>query len=215
MNKGQDLDFFVFTCHLQTEDSVQQLEGQYQAVISALRSKLDSRAAPPILHLDTAYLQKVSLNTPTFPASFSETLVHTGSSSSASSSSQESWSLLTALMNEIVKLRTQDGIVTEDESQSATSSSRDASPGVTWSSSSEDFTFVDAGDRTELTSSALPLPVQSTSVHTVTEDDHTEMTADPRQTAHLTLGLHRKYRSLLRKRQIPVASGKSMCHIRF
>ncbi|XP_070774901.1 serine protease 56 [Enoplosus armatus] len=46
---------------LQTEDSsVHQLEAEFQSVISALRSKVDSRAAPPILHLDTVYLQKES-----------------------------------------------------------------------------------------------------------------------------------------------------------
>nr|XP_020451270.1 serine protease 56-like [Monopterus albus] len=49
-----------------------------------------------------------------------------------------------------------------------------------------------------------------TIAQTVTEGEHTEMTADPRQTADMvkTLCLHRKYRSLLCKRQIPGASGK-------
>lgn len=204
-----NLTISIFTCRLQTEDSsLHQLEGEFQSVISALRSKLDSRAAPPILHLDTVYLQDESPNSPPLPTSL------TGPPSSSSSSSQKSqqpWSLLTALMNEIQKLRTQDEtvtqdeIVTEDESQSE-------------SATSEDFTFVENGDRTELKSSALPLPAQTTTVaQPVTEGAHTETTADPRQTVHAvkTLSLHRKYRSLLRKRQTPGASGKSMSHTQF
>lgn len=119
-------------------------------------------------------------------------------------------------MNEIQKLRTQDEIVTKDVSQSETSSNTDTSPDVMWSITSEDFTFFETGDRTQSKSSALPLLVQSTTVIqavTVTEGDHTEMTADPRQTAAVkTLSPQRKYRSLLRKRQIPGANGKSMCH---
>ncbi|KAK2895352.1 uncharacterized protein prss56 [Channa argus] len=187
---------------LQTQDSsVHQLEGEYRAVISALRSKLDSRAAPPILHLDTTYLQKDSSNTPTFPTPFPGTAVQT-SAASSSYSSQESWSILTALMNEMEKSMMQDGIVTVDVSQSTTTSN--TRPDGKWHTSSEDFPFVDTEDRTEL-------PVQSTaSVHTVTEGDHTETTADPRKTvqAGKNLNLHRNYRSLLHKRQIPGASGK-------
>lgn len=205
-------------CHPQTEDSsVHQLEGEYQSVISALRSKLDSRAAPPILHLDTSYLQRESSNTVPSPTSSTGKPFHTGpSTSSISSSSEESqkpWSFLTALMNEIQKLRTEDGIMIKDESQSETSSNRDAPTDVTWSTTSEDFTFAETEDRTDLKSLALLLPVQSTAiVQTVTEADHAEMTAEPRQTSHSvkSLTLQRKYRSLLRKRQTPGANGKSM-----
>lgn len=115
-------------------------------------------------------------------------------------------------MNEIQKLGTQDEIMKEDASQSETSSKSDASTDVKWSSTSEDFTFVENGD---LKSSELPLPVQSTTVgQLVTAGVRTETTADPRQIGHSvkTLNLRRKYRSLLRKRQIPGASGKGMCH---
>ncbi len=213
------LNIQLYACHLQTEDSsVHQLEGEFRSVISALRSKLDSRAAPPILHLDTVYLQEGSPNSPPFPTFSTGAPVHTGpsSSSSSSSSSQKShqpWSLLTALMNEIQKLRTQDEIVTEDASQSETSSNRGASPDVKWSATLEDFTFVEEGNGTELKSSALPLPVQSTTVVQPVSEG-AETTADPGQTvrAAKASSLHRKYRSLLRKRQIPGASGKSMCH---
>ncbi|KAF3699285.1 Serine protease 56 [Channa argus] len=121
---------------LQTQDSsVHQLEGEYRAVISALRSKLDSRAAPPILHLDTTYLQKDSSNTPTFPTPFPGTAVQT-SAASSSYSSQESWSILTALMNEMEKSMMQDGIVTVDVSQSTTTSNTrpDVCPGLRESS---------------------------------------------------------------------------------
>lgn len=116
-------------------------------------------------------------------------------------------------MSEIEKLRTQDEIVTKDVSQSETSSNRDAFPDGTWSATTEDFTFVETGE-----SLALPLPVQSTAiVQTVTEGDHTDMTADPRQTAHAVkaIRLQRNYRSLLRKRQIPGANGKCMYHVQF
>nr|XP_046264812.1 serine protease 56 [Scatophagus argus] len=187
--KGLDDNFF-----LQAEDSsVHQLEGEFQSVISALRSKLDFRAAPPILHLDNVNLQESSENPP-FPTSTGAP-VHTD----PSSSSHEPWSLLSALMNEIQKLRTQDQIVTEDAPQSETSAD------IKWSTTSEDFTFVEKGDRTESKSSTLLFPVPS-----VTEDTHTETTADPRQAVHAgkTLSLHRKYRSLLHKRQIPGTSGK-------
>lgn len=180
-----------------------QLEGEYQSVISALRSKLDSRAAPPILHLEPGYLQRESSNTPSFPTS----------SPSSSKESNEPWSFLTALMNGIQKLRTEDGIMAKDVSQSEISSNRDTYTDVTWSATSEDFTFAETEDRTELKSSALLLPVQSTViVQTVTQGDHAEMTADPRQAAHSvkSLTLQRKYRSLLRKRQTPGTNGKSM-----
>ncbi|XP_070830892.1 uncharacterized protein prss56 [Chaetodon trifascialis] len=190
----------------QTEDSsVHRLEGEFRSVISALRSKLDSRAAPPIMHLDTLYLQDESPNSPPFPASSTDAPVDT--SPSSSQESQQPWSLLRALMNELQKIRTQDEIVTED----TTFVNRDSSPDVRWSSTSEDFTFVEDGDRTELKSSVLPPPEQSTTVdQLVSEGAHTEMTADPRQTVHVakTLSLHRKYRSLLRKRQLPGANGK-------
>ncbi|XP_028987625.2 serine protease 56 [Betta splendens] len=189
---------------LQAEDSVRQLEERYRAAIAALRSKLDSRAAPPILHLDTTFLQNLPLNVPTFTPTLSKTSDYAGSSSL-----QESWSFLTAWMSENLKLRTQDGIVSEDGPQRATSSSRESSPAVTQSFSPQDLTSVDPGDGAEVTSSALPLPVQSTtSVHAATEVEHTGTTADPRPAAHAVKSLRRKYRSLLRKRQIPVANGK-------
>ena len=118
-------------------------------------------------------------------------------------------------MNEIQNLRTEDGIVTKDGSQSETSSNRDASPDVTWSATSVDFTYVETRDRKELKSLASPLPVQSTTI--IQTVDNTEMTADPRQTAHAVkaLSLKRKYRSLLHKRQIPGANGKSMNQTHF
>ncbi|KAM7379250.1 hypothetical protein PAMP_004815 [Pampus punctatissimus] len=179
---------------MQAGDSVVgQLEGEYRSVILALRSKLDSKAAPPILHLDTRYLQEESARP--FPTSSSGTQVHTG----PSQKSQELWSLLTAMMHKIQIFRTQDGIVTEAESES-----RIASPDATLGTTLDDLTFVENG---ELTSS----PVQSTTVvQPVTVGDHTETTAQPRQTASAVKApsLHRKYRSLLRKRQIPGASGK-------
>ncbi|XP_033505577.2 uncharacterized protein prss56 [Epinephelus lanceolatus] len=190
---------------LQTEDSsVHQLEGELRSVISALRSKLYTRAAPPILHLDTSYLQEDSPNSPPLTTSSTGAWDHTDRSSSSSQEPHEPWSLLSALMIEMQKLSAQDETGTEDVSQSETS------PDVNWSATSEEFAFVENEDRTESKSSALPLLVQpTTNVQPVTERAHTE-TGDPKQAAHVakTLSLHRKYRSLLRKRQIPGAGGK-------
>ncbi|XP_033993456.1 uncharacterized protein LOC117488572 [Trematomus bernacchii] len=158
--------------------------------------------------MDAVYLQEESPNSPHSTSS------STGASSSSSSSSssqepQKPWSLLTALMNEIQKVRTRDDGVAEDESQSVTLPDKDSSSDLNWSVTSEDFTFVENGDGTEMKYSALPLPVQSTSV--VTEGaPRSETTADPRQAVQAvkTRSLHRIYRSLLRKRQTPGASGK-------
>ncbi|KAI3374996.1 hypothetical protein L3Q82_021526 [Scortum barcoo] len=63
---------------LQTDDSsVHQLEGEFRSVISALHSKLDSRAAPPILHLDSVYLQEESPSSPRLPTSSTGAPIHT------------------------------------------------------------------------------------------------------------------------------------------
>ncbi|XP_032388169.1 uncharacterized protein prss56 isoform X1 [Etheostoma spectabile] len=205
---------------LQTEDSsLHQLEGEFQSVISALRSKLYSRAAPPILHLDPVYLQEDSPNSPPFSTSSTGAPVPPSSSSSSSSTQepQEPWSLLTALMKEFQKLSTQDEVGTDDVPQSETSSNSDASSDVNWSATSEDFSFVENEDGTELKSLGSPLPVQSTSVvQPANEGAHTETTPDPRQAVYTvkTISLHRKYRSLLRKRQIPGAGVKVCPEVR-
>lgn len=189
-----------------------QLEGEFQAVISALRSKLDSRAAPPVLHLDSANLQEEPPRSVPSPPSSLGTPIHSDPFST-SQDSRQPWSLFTALMEEIQKLRTQKDVVAEDASQSETSSSKDSSVDVRWSANAEDFTFVDSTDRTDMESLALLPPAQSTPAGQLTA----EATADPRQAVHTvkTRSLHRKYRSLLHKRQIPGASGKSMRHTHF
>ncbi|XP_022057834.1 uncharacterized protein prss56 [Acanthochromis polyacanthus] len=190
---------------LQTQDSsVQQLDREYRSVISALRSKLDFRAAPPILHLGTVYLQEESPNKQSVLISSTEAPIHTDPSSSPQEP-KEPWSLLTDLIKEMQNLSTQDGIEAEDKSQSETSSSRDDSPDINWNPTSEDFTFIENG---VVKFSVLPLPEESvTVVQPVTESAHAE-TAETRQTAGKPLNLHRKYRSLLHKRQIPGVSGK-------
>ncbi|KAM4550899.1 uncharacterized protein prss56 isoform 2-T2 [Odontesthes bonariensis] len=191
----------------QPRDSVvQQLAGQYQSVISALRSKLGSRAAPPLLHLDPVYLQEGSTNIrPVFTSSTGAPVLT--NPSPHSQESQEPWSLLTALMDEIQKLSTQDETAAEDASLSESSASKDASPDGEWSATSEDFTFVENEDGVEMKTPALPLSEQSTAgVQQVIESAHTK-TSDLRHAVKPS-SLHRKYRSLLRKRQISGASGK-------
>ncbi|KAM8851302.1 uncharacterized protein prss56 isoform 2-T2 [Spinachia spinachia] len=191
---------------LQTQDSsIHQLEGEFQSVISVLRSKLYSRSAPPSFHLDTVHLQLDSSNASPLTPSSTKTPVHTGPS--PSTGSQEPWSLVTALMKEVQRVE----IVAEDGSKTATSHMRGTSPDGEWSATWEDFTFAENKERTELKASAF---LQSTAAaQPVTEGGPTETTADSRQ-AVKTLSPHRKYRSLLRKRQTPDASGKVCPEVR-
>lgn len=191
----------IFLCHLQADDSsFQQLDEEYQSVISALRSQLDSRAAPPVLHLDME-----SLTTPPSPTPFAATQVHNSPSSFPLSSS-----LLPALMNDIQKFRAQDGSLTGDMKQISETSDRDVSPNRTKRATSEDLALVDSGEVT-----AFRLPVKPTTFdQPVVAGDHTATTADPRRTIKRS-SLRRKHRSLLRKRQIPGASGKGTCRAQF
>ncbi|MEQ2171412.1 hypothetical protein GOODEAATRI_010409 [Goodea atripinnis] len=126
---------------------VQQLAGHYQSVISGLHSKLDSRAAPPRLHLDAAYLEEGCPKSPSL-------IGHTAPSS-LSQKPQEPWSLLSVLMGELRRTRTQEQTVDDGTSQSETSFSRDVS--AKWSTTSEDFTFDGNGDGEELKPSAAAL----------------------------------------------------------
>ncbi|XP_054623218.1 serine protease 56 isoform X2 [Dunckerocampus dactyliophorus] len=175
------------------DNAVLQLEKEYQDIISALRSKLESKAAPPILHLDPSFLQESSSNPPLHPTSFTSAQVNI--SPSSSQKSQESQSILAALMTEIQKLRMQSGTVTSDETQSGTF-----------------FTLVtsDETDLGELQASVFPAQRQSTTVVPPTTGDLTKTTSQPRQTLHGSnpLSLHRKKRSLLYKRQTPGSGGK-------
>ncbi|KAF7662724.1 hypothetical protein LDENG_00227550 [Lucifuga dentata] len=189
---------------LQADDSsVQQLDEDYQSVISALCSRLDSKAAPPILHMDTE-----SPTTPPSPSPFAGTSLHTSPSSSTSSQiSQEFSSLSPAVMNDLQKFRTRGRSVTGDMTQATgTLSDRDASPDVTQRATLDNLAFVENGKVM-----AFPLAVQpTTSMQPVTEGDYVITTADPRRTVQTVKHsiLHRKHRSLLHKRQIPGASGK-------
>ncbi|MED6292649.1 hypothetical protein CHARACLAT_002591 [Characodon lateralis] len=183
---------------LQTQDSlVQQLAGHYQSVISGLHSKLDSRAAPPRLHLDAAYLEEGCC--PKSPSLIGHT-----APSSLSQKPQEPWSLLSVLMGELRRTRTQEQTVDDGTSQSETSFSRDVS--AKWSTTSEDFTFDGNGDGEELKPSAAALRDRFTpAVQKVFESAHTK-TSDFRRDG-TSLG-QRRTRSILQKRQIPGTSGK-------
>ncbi|XP_068196925.1 serine protease 56 isoform X2 [Antennarius striatus] len=183
------------------DSSMHQLESEYQTVISALRSKLDSRAPPPILHLDSFDLQGESPKR--LPVSSTEAAPQASSSSSSSLSSsqgsQHPWSLLTVLVDEIQKLETLNGAATE-VLQSEPSPTGDTSSELTWSVTSEDFSFSDNVERTKLMSP-------------VTEGAHAETTSVPRQYSS-ALSLRRKYRSLLHKRQTPETTGKICPRVR-
>nr|XP_054595516.1 serine protease 56 isoform X1 [Nothobranchius furzeri] len=173
---------------LQTRDSfVQQLEGQYKSVILDLQSRLNSRAAPPLLHLDPAYLQEGSPKNPMrLPSSIRSTV-----SPSLSTKPQDHWSFVTAFMDEIQKIETRD-----ETEESGTSQ---------WSSPSEDFIFTQNKDEVDLKSSTIPLQEKS-AVQRGLNKPHAE-TSDSGH-AGKPLRLHRKSRSLLQNSQIPAASGR-------
>lgn len=189
MQRQEDLLF------LQKEDLlVHQLEGEYESIIYSLRSKLDSRAPPPVLHLDPSYLKEESLNIS--PTSFSGTQEH----SSPSLHKEEPWSIVTALMNEIQKVQLQDTGVTKDVSPRETS--KDKSPDATWSATSDVMAFAEKRDDPDLIYAASSTPE-------VQPVPSTESATELKNTA-----LHRKFRSLLRKRQTSVSSGKICSAVR-
>ncbi|XP_034038480.1 uncharacterized protein prss56 [Thalassophryne amazonica] len=171
---------------LQAQDlSLHEVEGEYLYLISTLRSKLASRAPPPVLHLDTSHLQEETTSTTpvigTLSSYFSQEL-------------QEPWSFLRALMSKTDQFRTQDGIFIGDGQHiHQTLSGTDVSLAVSLYDPSEGLT--------ELTSSVIPLTVQSTTIiQPVSEDDSVE-SAQP-------LNPQRKGRSLFQKRQLAGDSGK-------
>ncbi|KAM4727488.1 uncharacterized protein prss56 [Anableps anableps] len=186
---------------LQTQDSlVQQLAGQYQSVISGLHLKLGSRAAPPLLHLDAVYLEEGSPYSPTS----TRTLGHTAPPSSPPKS-KEPWSLLSVLMDELRGIRTQDETVDDGTSQNEAFFSRTVPPEL--STTSEDFTFDDNRDLEELKPSAAPLlDVLTSAVKKVVEGAHMEISGPKHK--RTSIGLQRRPRSVLQKRQIPATSGK-------
>lgn len=181
---------------VQTEDSsLRRLEEEFEAVITTLRSRVEARAAPPVLHLDAISLQEEPPSGALSPRSSPGTPVQSHQLSSSQDSPQQ-WSLLAALTEEIQKFQGDD--VTGDALQSETSSSTPADRRQT--TNSENFIFVGNTGRTD--SKSLATPVGQLAA---------EATADPKQAVRSlkTRSLHRTYRSLLYKRQIPGASGKS------
>nr|XP_057922807.1 serine protease 56 isoform X2 [Doryrhamphus excisus] len=172
------------------DNSVFQLEKEYQDIISALRTKMESKAAPPILHLDLSFLQEGSSNPPLHPTSPTRAQVK---SPSSSQKSQEPLTIFSALMTEIEKLRMRGGALTSDETQSGTFMT-----GVTSHET----------DLGKLQASVFPAQRQPTTVVPPTIGDLTKTTSQPTLYASNPLSLHRKKRSLLYKRQTPGSAGK-------
>lgn len=164
-------------------------------MITTLRSRVGARAAPPVLHLDNINLQEEPPNGAPSPPPSPGTPVQSHQLSSSQDSPQQ-WSLLAALTEEILKFQG-DG-VTGDALQSETSSSAPADRRQT--TNSENLIFVGNRERTDSKSLATPIGQLAA-----------EATADPKQAVRSlkTRSPHRSYRSLLYKRQIPGASGKS------
>ncbi|XP_029580744.1 serine protease 56 [Salmo trutta] len=179
---------------LQAEDpSLHQLEGKYQTIISALHSKLDSRPAPPILHLNTALLQENSPNIHAVPTEESPTSFPLQGSES-----------LTALISEIRKFGTQNEMATEDAEISVTSFEEDTFSDPTPVSSIETTDWLNEAV-TEQTTLQRLFPSLSTIGSTMSP---IATTFDSRQTLlpgspSLQLSLDHRRRRSLRKRQIP------------
>ncbi|XP_077471058.1 serine protease 56 isoform X1 [Stigmatopora argus] len=171
------------------DNSVLHLEEQYLNIISALRSKLDSKAAPPILHLDPADIQGGSYNLPPLPTFSTGPQINTDPSSSPKS--KKSWSLLAALMTEIQKLKSSNDSPTRDETQSETKvTSTDELLGKL--------------DNLRRLSAAVSTPIPPI------DNDLEKTTSQAATTLHFSniLRPHRKRRSLLHKRQTPGPGGK-------
>lgn len=166
-----------------------QLQGEFQNIISAMRSKINSRAAPHVLHLDGRELQDELLNKPRVPVSPTGAPFHS-SSSTTKRELQNPWSLSASPLNEIQKLRTQDEPVTGGET-------------LKRSTTSEDFGGLEDGTKLEALDLLPPLQTAA-----VTRSPQTQPPAVARKAGH-TLNLHRKSRSLLRKRRTSRSSGKS------
>lgn len=162
-----------------------------------MHSKIISRAAPYVLHLDTRELQDELLTNPRVPVSPTGASF-TSSSSTTNQELQNPWSLSASPVNEIQKLRPQDELVTEGDF-------------FTWSATSEDFPVLKQADGTKLEALDLLPPLQPAAVAPSTR---AQPAAVARKAGH-TFNLHRKYRSLLRKRQTSGGSGKGRHHARF
>lgn len=173
-----------------------QLQGELENVISALRFKTNSRAAPHVLHLDTTELQDELRNSPSVPDSPTAPPFHS-SSSTTNRELQNPGTLSASPGNEIQKLGTRDEPVTEGET-------------FTWSATSEDFPVLKQADGTELEVSDFLPPLQMAAVSPSTG---TPPPAVAGKAGH-TSNLHRIHRSLLRKRQTSGSSGKSRHHTR-
>ncbi|XP_054888695.1 uncharacterized protein prss56 [Poeciliopsis prolifica] len=184
----------------QSQDSwVQQLAGQFQSLISGLHLKLGSRAAPPLLHLDSVDPDEDS----PYILSSAIALGHTVPSSSPQKS-REPWSLLSVLMDELRRIGAEYETVDDGASQSEASFRGAVSPER--SATSEDFTFDDIGEGGELKPSAAPrLDVLTSAVKKV-ERVHTE-TSDLKRDG-TSSGLQRRPRNVLQKRQISATSEK-------
>lgn len=162
-----------------------------------MRFKINSRAAPHVLHLDTRELQDELLSNPRDPVSPTGP-PFTSSSSTTNQELQKPWSFSASPVKEIPKLGTQDELVTEGEV-------------FKWSATSEGFPVLKQADGTKLEVLDLLRPVQTAAV---TESTRTQPMAAAKRAGHAS-DVHRKYRSLLRKRQTSGNSGKSRHHTTF
>uniref|UniRef100_A0A8C7WQV6 Serine protease 56 n=1 Tax=Oryzias sinensis TaxID=183150 RepID=A0A8C7WQV6_9TELE len=181
----------------QSQDSlVQRLTVQYPTIISSLLSKLGSKAPPPMLHLDFFHLLEAPPKNPSFFASPTST-PSLSDPFALNGKIQEPWSLLSAWISETQKIRTR------DEGEAVLS-------GETEETTSEDFTFANIESLESIKKIQLKSPTQTVpAIQQGISETHTDASL-PRHPVK-PLNLHRKYRSLLQKRQTAVASGKTVC----
>uniref|UniRef100_A0AAV2JSN2 Peptidase S1 domain-containing protein n=1 Tax=Knipowitschia caucasica TaxID=637954 RepID=A0AAV2JSN2_KNICA len=152
---------------------VHNLAGEYESVIYSLRSKLDSRSLPPVLNLGSSPLIEFADESPS-------SVSNTPESSIPSLHNQEPWSIVTAVIREIQKVK----------SQNLSETTKDMPPDLS-RATSEEITFSE--DHKSSPPSSTPI---------------SEMRHSKYQLNANTTGLQRKYRSLLRKRQTMTSSGK-------
>ncbi|KAJ3595085.1 hypothetical protein NHX12_004390 [Muraenolepis orangiensis] len=187
------------------EHSVHRLQEEYQSIISDLRSKLHSKAPPPILNLGSSFPNMESPNGAAFSTEFPGTMLDPNDPSSAEESEGARF-ILEALMGVTSKVQPLVGLVTGEQELKGESSSSLSTVGSPTGKGQELEMSEDPADVRTTPESQFPLPVQSTTLTlTEVEGNRIATTSIPRQTSIRTLltsNVHRRRRGLQRKRQL-------------
>ncbi|CAL8312552.1 unnamed protein product [Gadus morhua 'NCC'] len=185
------------------EPSVRRLQEEYQSVISELRSKLPSKAPPPVLDLGSIFPGEDSTpNRAAFSTGFLERLLDQGNPLSATDSPGAGLTMA-ALKGVAGPSRSQEGPVTEEEERKGESSSGLSVEGSPEGTGQEVVSEEPAEARTrQEPKTPLPVPSSTTLVQTEMKADQRATTPVPGQTSPLPWTAHRRRRSPIRKRQL-------------